>query len=101
MPLYEYQCRRHGVFEQLGSIADRAASQPCPDCRRQAPRVLSAPQQPVLERSTRIAHERNERSQHEPRMVKARALEQARDARPKPAPVQRAHAGARPWMIGH
>lgn len=99
MPLYEYQCRKHGVFEQLGSIAERAASQPCPDCRRAAPRVLSAPQQPVLERAPRIAHERN---QHEPRLVKSGAPEPARDAPPpKPPPMQRAHTGARPWMIGH
>jgi len=101
MPLYEYECRKHGVFEQLGNIATRAAAQPCPDCRRAAPRVLSAPQQPTLERSTRIAHERNERSQHEPRMVTQRAPEVARDAPAKAPPMQRGHTGARPWMIGH
>jgi putative FmdB family regulatory protein len=101
MPLYEYQCPRHGVFEQLGSIAEREAAQPCPGCRRAAPRVLSAPCSPALDRSTRIAHERNERSAHEPRMVTQRAPAARRDAPATPPKMQRAHGGGRPWMIGH
>jgi putative FmdB family regulatory protein len=102
MPLYEYECRKHGVFEQLGSIAERVAPRPCPDCNRPAARVLSATQQPALERTTRVAHERNERSRHEPRMVtrQAPAAAPVRDRPPVPKP-QRAHGSGRPWMIGH
>jgi putative FmdB family regulatory protein len=102
MPLYEYTCKKHGLFEQLGSIAQRAASEPCPTCHRAAPRVLSVPQRPLLSAGTRIALDRNERSSFEPKIVKREAAAEPKRQRDvPPAPKRQAHTHGRPWMIGH
>ena len=69
MPMYEYSCAKHGTFEALRAIEQRAAPARCPDCSARSKRVLSAPRLRGMERSTLIAHERNERSRHEPRVV--------------------------------
>ena len=100
MPLYEYDCRKHGVFEQLGSIADRDATVRCPECKQTTKRVLSPTQRPVLARGERIARERNERSQHEPRIVSSQNRPSP-PAETKQPPARHQHAGGRPWMIGH
>lgn len=42
MPLYEYYCQRcHGIFEEIRQIRDAAAPAPCPECSREAPRIMS------------------------------------------------------------
>lgn len=101
MPVYEYECDRHGLFEVLRPMAESAQPAPCPDCEVLAARVLSAPQVAVLARPARIAHERNERSRHEPRVASL----PERDTKKPPThgetrPLQRAR-GSRPWVIEH
>lgn len=42
MPLYEYYCVHcHGIFEEIRQIRDAAAGAPCPECSREAPRIMS------------------------------------------------------------
>jgi len=106
MPLYEYQCAKHGTFEQLGSLAQRSAAEPCPTCQRKAPRILSAPQRSVLAPATRKAHERNEASAHEPRVVRSQPAEAPTQRRMSasnapPKPHRHGRTASRPWMIGH
>jgi putative FmdB family regulatory protein len=41
MPLYEYYCSScDGVFEQLRSIRESDEPYPCPECNREAPRIM-------------------------------------------------------------
>lgn len=44
MPLYEYECARHGSFEFQQSIKDDvAANRACPTCNELSPRLFSVP----------------------------------------------------------
>ena len=111
MPVYEYQCDDHGVFEVLKSLAEYAEPAACPSCDVTATRLLSTPHLSGLARPNMIAHERNERSRHEPRRVKsthdhahphhreARAIASAKGEPQKP--VLKQYTGARPWVIEH
>ncbi|HVP05598.1 MAG TPA: zinc ribbon domain-containing protein [Dehalococcoidia bacterium] len=43
MPLYEYYCQHcHGIFEEIRQIRDASAPAPCPECSREAPRIMSS-----------------------------------------------------------
>ena len=43
MPLYEYYCEPcNGIFEAIRQMRDAVAPVPCPDCDRDAPRIMSA-----------------------------------------------------------
>jgi len=103
MPVYEYECSAHGLFEQLRPLAEYAEPAACPTCASAVARVLSAPHLCGLARSVRVAHERNERARHEPHVASTpsrqpppRALAQA-GARP----ALKRYTGARPWVIEH
>jgi putative FmdB family regulatory protein len=95
MPIYEYECGEHGVFEDQRKIAEAHADGTCPECRRASPRIVSAPALGRLERSQVRAMERNEKSRHEPRVVQA----EPRKA-PERAPL-RASTHGYPWAMGH
>lgn len=32
MPIYEYTCNAHGVFEHICPMAEKRSSEPCPSC---------------------------------------------------------------------
>jgi hypothetical protein len=92
-------------------MSEWEASVPCPSCSLPAPRLAAAPMLAVLSANNRIAHERNERSAHEPRVVRREDLpsdhshhghgrginplikKQFGDVRRSPLD--------RPWMVGH
>lgn len=97
MPVYEYECQRHGLFENLVPLAESAAPSACPDCGESSRRILSAPSIYHLDRSTVIAKDRNEKSQHEPRLKQKTRCNHGvgRQQRPK------AYLGPRPWVIEH
>ena len=122
MPLYDYKCRDHGLFQELAMLSESAEPQPCPECSSLAARVIVLP--PALLGTGSILHDamvRNERSQHEPLFStpEHRAEEQARhghchgkdcgcqDKNPdKPQVLYTADGkkwfpAARPWMISH
>jgi putative FmdB family regulatory protein len=94
MPLYEYECRDHGVFEQSRRVAEALEDAPCPSCTRDAPRIVSMPSLACMERSQVKARDRNERSRHEPTVVR----------RETAAPTERRplrSGGGYPWALGH
>ncbi|HEX4340384.1 MAG TPA: zinc ribbon domain-containing protein [Polyangiaceae bacterium] len=97
MPLYEYECARHGAFELSRKMSESSSDAPCPTCKRGARRILSLPSLAQVAGSERKARDRNERSRHEPRIVSKRA-EPARDGPPK---LVAASSCGRPWAIGH
>ena len=95
MPIYEYECREHGVFEDQRSIARSDEDGPCPVCQEQAPRIVSAPNLGRMERSQVKAMDRNEKSRHEPRVVQTTPRSSGERAPPRSA------GGGYPWAIGH
>ena len=96
MPLYEYDCHTHGVFEAMGSMLAAAEPERCPSCGAQAPRVLSVPRLACVGKHERIARDRNEQSRHEPRVARASAR-----APQAERPALRASHSSRPWVLEH
>jgi putative FmdB family regulatory protein len=42
MPLYEYYCQHcNGIFEEIRQMRDSSDPSPCPECSREAPRMMS------------------------------------------------------------
>ena len=41
MPLYEYECPKHGKFEELVPMSQSSEDNVCPKCRQVARRVMS------------------------------------------------------------
>jgi len=72
MPLYNYECRRHGSFREWRSMSDSEKPMPCPGCDKPARRTISSPRL-GMDATTRKAHATNERSAHEPCIVRKRA----------------------------
>jgi putative FmdB family regulatory protein len=70
MPLYPYTCNDCGDFQAWRSMA--ACDQPaaCPRCGTPSRRAVAAPRILGMDEHTRIAHMRNEKSAHEPRVVR-------------------------------
>jgi len=121
MPIYDYQCRRCGPFRGWGRMAEADAPAACPVCSAPAPRAITAPYLNDMNPHSRIAHQRNARSAHEPRVMSradlqassrggdcghahhhhgdaatsaaGRRLEGKRSGNMKRSP--------RPWMVGH
>jgi putative FmdB family regulatory protein len=98
MPVYEYECGEHGVFERSRPMAEASLGATCPDCEVEAPRILSAANVPCLPTGLSRAHARNERSRHEPRRVEREPRRESSAPREPPWPIA---AGGRPWAIGH
>jgi putative FmdB family regulatory protein len=93
MPLYEYACVHHGVFEAHRPMAESADDGECPVCFQGSARILSPLNLRRMAASQVKAMDRNERSQHEPRLVHTAP----RAAGPGPLRA----AGWYPWAIGH
>jgi putative FmdB family regulatory protein len=119
MPLYNYECRRHGSFLEWRSMSICDKPAPCPECGKLAPRGPSTPRL-GMDAAMRNAHAVNEKSAHEPRVVRRRRgdsipqhdahrdLTQARGSRHghshshshahRPGKLERSN---HPWMIRH
>jgi putative FmdB family regulatory protein len=69
MPLYGYTCLSCGPFSTWGSMLAHDEPMPCPGCGQASPRMIAAPNLACTSSNVRLAHERNERSAHEPRVV--------------------------------
>lgn len=96
MPLYEYECAAHGVFERARSMAEASLGAACPECAENAPRILSVPRLACVSRAQAKAHAVNERSRHEPRHVERPGGQSL----PRDAPKLMTGHG-RPWALGH
>lgn len=110
MPLYEYRCAQHGLFDALVPVSERGEQAPCPRCGQPAPRVIVTP--PRLAQVTaaaKAAHERNELAAYEP--MQGNLVTEAQERRiHKPmtpsgalytADGKKLFPAARPWMLGH
>lgn len=98
MPLYEYRCGEDGVFEEQRPLSEFSSPAKCPTCGTPSPRILSAPRLAAMPRSTVMAHERNERSAHEPKIVAA--ADRGASSRARAASLV-GGSGGRPWSLGH
>ncbi|HEY6255119.1 MAG TPA: zinc ribbon domain-containing protein [Xanthobacteraceae bacterium] len=111
MPVYDYLCARCGPFTDLRPMADCDLPDPCPKCRKQAPRAfLTAPYLAAMSAEGRLAHATNERSASAPQL-----LSKAKDAHGagcrccsgRSPSKDGGRNGAksfpanRPWMISH
>lgn len=96
MPIYEYICDDCGPFTEMEKMARASEPMPCPSCEQLSRRGISAPFLANMDPYNRIAHQRNEKSAHEPKMGGPPKHNHSHD-HSKP----HAHKGGRPWMIGH
>lgn len=105
MPLYDYSCPEHGTFSRMRPMCEAGLPSPCPRCGIDAQRRIGAPNLSVLSGAQRRAHERNERSAHEPQTARRgcghhRGPGESCRSASEPAlrgPVR----PTRPWMLGH
>jgi putative FmdB family regulatory protein len=107
MPVYEYDCKKHGVFELIKNVSEVHEAGLCPRCERPGQRLLSLPSLSVMARSEVIARDRNERSRHEPRISStpgscSHSGPCNHGARAKAKSGQlKAYKGKRPWVMEH
>lgn len=117
MPLYDYKCREHGLFQELGAIAEAGNPAKCPTCEVLSPQVVLLPPQVLgMDSDRRKAQERNEKARHEP--IISTADQRARDAEHRKAcgckkksdgkhmlfytpDGKKMFPSMRPWMISH
>jgi putative FmdB family regulatory protein len=114
MPLYSYCCEQCGTFEDWRKMSQSADSALCPQCGGSARRAIEAPFLSTLSSHSRIAHERNEKSAHEPMVMGREQLQRSGLKRSEVLAQQghschghhhnsrhHVHRSRRPWMIGH
>lgn len=117
MPVYDYKCHEHGLFNTLATMDDAAKPVECPTCKALSPRVIVLPSHiAAMDPAKRAAEDRNERSRHEP--VFSTADRRAHDKEhsrvcgcgsPKSgkstlfytADGKKMFPSMRPWMISH
>jgi putative FmdB family regulatory protein len=112
MPLYEYECDCCGVFTALRKMSESSLPADCEYCGAESPRILSVPKLAIMDKLQRSAHERNEKSRHEPRSGRrsscgctgshtCKTTTKVNPDNGKPAMQMQTKKTARPWMIGH
>ena len=110
MPRYDYSCERCGSFEAWRPMSEYSAPSDCPSCGNPSPRKVTAPFIADMNPHTRIAHERNEKSAHEPRVMSRGEMNRLGTKRSGGATHHHHHGhgshahhrhSGRPWMIGH
>jgi putative FmdB family regulatory protein len=77
MPLYDYQCRVCGPFRDFRPLSEWDKDTKCPHCGSRSKRSIAMPRLQCVSRNVRVAHERNERSAEEPRMMRREELDAA------------------------
>lgn len=114
MPLYEYECEVCGVFTALKKVSEHRDPAMCEECGGVGLRIISLPQLAILDKVKRSAHERNEKSAHEP-SIKRRSscgctgshtckTSKSSFSQDKPVGMKfqmQTKKTARPWMLGH
>jgi putative FmdB family regulatory protein len=81
MPLYSYECRKCGPFQDWRALSLAGADADCPLCGQASRRQVSMPFLSSVSRNVRIAHERNERSMERPRVMGREELHKLGHAR--------------------
>lgn len=104
MPLYDYRCPACGDFRAWRRMSEAHDPTECPHCAGRAPRAVVAPNLALMPGNRRIAHQRNEKSAHEPKVVSGRGVHAAHAHHGHSHAHGHGHqhgTGGRPWMIGH
>jgi putative FmdB family regulatory protein len=112
MPVYEYECETCGVFTALRKMSESNEPAFCDECGCESPRIMSAPRLAVLDKTQRVAHERNEKSAHDPKVAKrsscgctgshtCKSNTKVNQETGKAALQMQTKKTARPWMLGH
>ena len=101
MPLYTYACEGCGPFSAWQSMSRAADPAACPGCDEPAPRAISAPFLANMDPNNRVAHQRNEKSAHEPQTATRQQLDREGAKRGGHGHHGHKHHANRPWMIGH
>ena len=102
MPLYTYDCEDCGPFSDWQSMSRATDPVACPICDELAPRTISAPFLANMDPNNRIAHQRNEKSAHEPQTATRKQLDRQGAKRGHGHHHHgHKHHASRPWMIGH
>jgi len=99
MPLYDYACDRCGPFRDWRPMSEAGLDADCPECGGPSPRQIAMPSLRQVSRSVRIAHERNERSAEEPKVMRREELF-AKHGR-SGAPGADRHGRHRRTVLGH
>lgn len=116
MPVYDYKCQSHGVFNQLATLDHYDQPCACPQCGEMAPRViLFNPEFLDMNKERRGAFETNEKAQSEPIYSTETTRQQSKadggcgcsNHKKKGSRLMYTAQGdkffpsARPWMISH
>ncbi|MGO8698271.1 MAG: FmdB family zinc ribbon protein [Limisphaerales bacterium] len=116
MPFYDYSCATCASFSLWRAVDDRNLAARCPECRKPAERILSAPNLSLMPAQLRQAHVRNEKSRHEPRVTNSHqchsgcgggSLKAARKKSTRTLDLGKvgrfevSRTTKRPWMLGH
>ena len=110
MPIYGYDCDSCGPFTEMQPMSRASEPMPCPDCGEPAPRGISAPFIANMDPNNRTAHQRNEKSAHEPRVVSGKPGGHSHSHGHGHSHGVRRNTGlgeglrnthSRPWSIGH
>ena len=112
MPIYGYACEACGPFTDMQPMSRSSEPMPCPDCGNDAPRSISAPFIANMDPKNRIAHQRNEKSANEPKVVSGKPGGHSHNhghghghshgARRNTGLGEGLHnTHSRPWSIGH
>ncbi len=82
MPLYDYKCHEHGVFQELATMAQGSEPCACPTCGTLSARIIRIPPEVLaMAPNQRNAMERNEEARDVPKIMtpaEHRAQEQER-----------------------
>lgn len=118
MPIYDYRCDTCGDFEAWGKMSDSSAPAQCAVCGGLGDRIITAPSLAILGANQRNAHERNEKSAHEPKFsrrsgcgcsgshtcsntsAKSSVKDKKKVVKTNGLEMQ-TRKTARPWMLGH
>ena len=72
MPLYDYKCPEHGVFQELASMELHDKPAFCPQCQTMSARVIVLPPEIAsMIKERREAMEANEKASHSPEVMTA------------------------------
>lgn len=82
MATYEYRCDEDGYFEIRQPIGSAPTTMTCPVCQRDARRVFSKPMLRSVPRSLRAALDHEEKTGHEPDVVRSLPSSGARKRTP-------------------
>src|SRR5262245_42863453 len=107
MPVYDYECPDCGVFTALRPMSACRSPCACPDCGREAARVVHTMQAVAgMDPARRTAIATNERASHEPRRAHGAGCSCCGNGKSGGKAVKtpdgpKGFPKARPWMISH